>query len=555
MDLPQLIGAYYTAFASKAEIQSCKNLYLERIESGAGRNQYAMYMRAGLKTVAATLNRAKLKCRGLLELNGFVFDAQDDTVYLLQSDYSVFRTYASIVDDGLPVSITASETSGFVVSGGVFYRLSDVLQTPAQPFIPSAIAVIQGLVVCLEQGTNRFFFSSDDGQTWNALDFQTAEAYPNALVNLVVDHQELWLFGNRRAQIYVLTADPNAPFQAVSGGIVEQGLAAKFALCQLDNSIFWLGQNKDGALMFWRANGYSPVRVSNHAVENTWRSYGANFSDAQCATFQQNGHQCIRLTFPSANGGLGATWNYDASMSPEMAWTEAPWWNPILSRYESHRGSSYVSAFGKILVGDRANGCLYEMSPDFTSDFGYPIRWERRTPHQVADGKRVQYHRLGLFMQTGVGTPNAPTTWWNDRHLSPLEFAGDLAAALAQHPPLMSVDQANAMQAIFNYAPYNQDTPLPPTLMAPQIDPPLMAQYGFFDPAANPMVSMRYSSNGGATWGPYQDRSMGRVGEYSKRIYWTRLGMSRDRVYEFSGMAPVQTAITQGTLEAAVGLS
>lgn len=55
----------------------------------------------------------------------------------------------------------------------------------------------------------------------------------------------------------------------------------------------------------------------------------------------------------------------------------------------------------------------------------------------------------------------------------------------------------------------------------------------------NPTVMMRSSDDGGKTWLPERTSSAGKVGEYGKRVYWLRCGISRDRVYEFSVSDPI----------------
>ena len=62
----------------------------------------------------------------------------------------------------------------------------------------------------------------------------------------------------------------------------------------------------------------------------------------------------------------------------------------------------------------------------------------------------------------------------------------------------------------------------------------------------NPQVMMRFSDDGGHTWSREQWSGMGRIGQYYKRVFWRRLGMTlklRDRVYEISGTDPVKIAI------------
>ena len=63
---------------------------------------------------------------------------------------------------------------------------------------------------------------------------------------------------------------------------------------------------------------------------------------------------------------------------------------------------------------------------------------------------------------------------------------------------------------------------------------------------ADPQVMLRWSDDGGHTWSSEHWASMGKIGQYYRRVFWRRLGMTlklRDRVYEISGTDPVKVAI------------
>ena len=63
---------------------------------------------------------------------------------------------------------------------------------------------------------------------------------------------------------------------------------------------------------------------------------------------------------------------------------------------------------------------------------------------------------------------------------------------------------------------------------------------------ADPQVMLRWSDDGGHSWSNEHLASMGSIGEYGRRVFWRRLGMTmklRDRVYEISGTDPVKIAI------------
>jgi len=65
-------------------------------------------------------------------------------------------------------------------------------------------------------------------------------------------------------------------------------------------------------------------------------------------------------------------------------------------------------------------------------------------------------------------------------------------------------------------------------------------------PITDAFVSLRWSDDGGHTYSNYHLATMGQTGQYGKRVFWRRLGMTmklRDRVYEISGTDPVKIAI------------
>lgn len=55
----------------------------------------------------------------------------------------------------------------------------------------------------------------------------------------------------------------------------------------------------------------------------------------------------------------------------------------------------------------------------------------------------------------------------------------------------------------------------------------------------DPVVMMRYSDDSGYTWSDEQRGTLGKIGRYGWQIFWFRLGVSRNRVYEFVCSDPV----------------
>ena len=68
---------------------------------------------------------------------------------------------------------------------------------------------------------------------------------------------------------------------------------------------------------------------------------------------------------------------------------------------------------------------------------------------------------------------------------------------------------------------------------------------------SDPEVMLRWSDDGGHTWSNEHWSKMGQIGQYGRRVFWRRLGMTmklRDRVYEVSGTDPVKIVIVGAEL-------
>jgi len=64
-------------------------------------------------------------------------------------------------------------------------------------------------------------------------------------------------------------------------------------------------------------------------------------------------------------------------------------------------------------------------------------------------------------------------------------------------------------------------------------------------------IMMRFSDDGGHTWSKELWRSLGEIGEYSKRVIWHRLGITKGqpRIYEISGTAATSVTLLNAYLD------
>ena len=71
---------------------------------------------------------------------------------------------------------------------------------------------------------------------------------------------------------------------------------------------------------------------------------------------------------------------------------------------------------------------------------------------------------------------------------------------------------------------------------------------------SDPQMMLKWSNDGGHTFGNEVWRSMGKIGEYSHRAVWSPLGSAFDRVYWAEVTDPVKRVIVGAALDTTEGL-
>lgn len=75
------------------------------------------------------------------------------------------------------------------------------------------------------------------------------------------------------------------------------------------------------------------------------------------------------------------------------------------------------------------------------------------------------------------------------------------------------------------------------------------------DPSVNPAAMLQTSRDGGKTWGPERTAAIGRLGEYSTRVFWNQCGQARNRVDRFRFAAACPIRLVDAEIEVQVGTS
>lgn len=389
------VGPAYQARSKNLAAQRCINWYPVASEVG-GSKVRALYPTPGLRLFADVGSEAPV--RGAFEAAGLLYVVCGAACYRFNNK-GVKTTLGTLLTSSGPVTFAQNPTQILIADGaaayivtiatGVFAQVTD----PDCP-VPTHCAILGGFFIANQKGTGQFFISSQyDGTAWDALDYATAEAAPDNIVGLTVSNEQLWLLGEKTAEVWTLTGDGDFPLRRLGSAVLEYGCAAKYSITKGGNTLFWLSANEAGQGMVMSAAGYQPQRISTYAIEYAISTY-ERIDDALGFSYQQEGHTFYVLTFPTA----GVTWVYDLST---QQWHERAFWELEQARYSRHRANCHAFAFGLHIVGDYSNGKLYVLDMDTYTDDGELIRRLRSTDHISELLQRITFNSLHVDMEAG----------------------------------------------------------------------------------------------------------------------------------------------------------
>jgi hypothetical protein len=261
------------------------------------------------------------------------------------------------------------------------------------------VDILDNIFVYNNPGTQQFAGSNILSPITPALSFASKFTGPDNLVSLIVDHGQIYLLGETTSEVWADVGAFPFPFQRIPGSSSQHGIVAKFSVARVGNSFAYLSKNIRGQAEIVMMNGYFPVRISTHAVENTF--INQDVTDARAWTYQQGGHEVYVISFPS----LDITWCYDVATSMWHKWLYCD----DMNQYHRHRGNCCINFQNMVLIGDWQNGNIYELDPTNFTDSGQPIRRLRRTTHLVSDYQREYFDELQVYFQPGVGLTGITT--------------------------------------------------------------------------------------------------------------------------------------------------
>lgn len=289
----------------------------------------------------------------------------------------------TMADNGDQLTIVAEP------KGWVYTVSTDTFQQITDPNFPGSAYVCElagYFVHVIPDNTGQFIISAlNDGLVFDALDVASAEMDSDSLIAVWSDHGELWLFGVDTIEPWGTSGNADFPFSPVLTARIQRGCAAAFSIARQDNSLFWIGDD----MVVYRANGYTPLRVSTHAIEKLLQDSSDVIQSAIGGSYTQNGHSFYSITLP---GQWTLYFDNSTGMWHERSTFGLNHWKAV----------GTISVYGKILAG-QLDGNLYSLELNKYTDDGLMIQRVATSPPIHANTSRMTMSRLQVDVQPGMG--------------------------------------------------------------------------------------------------------------------------------------------------------
>lgn len=398
---PGFVGGAYAGANPVSGNETLVNWYPSRVETPGSPFEWELLPTPGVMTFGTATTAGG---RGAWAGDGRCFAIFGDTLFEIDSA-GTLTSRGTVANDANPATFATNGDAGnqlLITSGGSAYCYDLAADTLTLVVGGGVLmgGVVDGYgVIFINTPGSVSFQISDlfDLATWDPSQFAQRSISPDLWQAMLVDpYGYITLLGSKTGESWSNAGLYPFPFAPDRSGLIEEGIAAPFAFRQAGKAKVWLSTNANGGYQVMAARGFTPQRISDHALEHAIAGYSAAaIAEARIDTYEDRGHAFCLLTFPSAR----ATWCFDFATG---RWHRRA--SFIAGDFTYWRPSFHCVAFGKLLALDPEGTDVFEVSRESALDItGEPMVRERQTPAVANENQRLFFDRLEVLCQPGVG--------------------------------------------------------------------------------------------------------------------------------------------------------
>ncbi len=408
-----MTGGFYTSRSRPISSQECSNLYVH-VNEGGGLSQESLFGTPGITQLATS--------GGVLEVNrsshvmaGISYFVNGANLYRLTrtTSGSGIDSFAldslgaisgsgrvSMTDNGTQLMVLVPGGNGYIWNEGTstFTQITDPDFTANGN--PQHVVYIDGYFLITTDSKKFIISALNDGLSYNALDFGSAEADPDDIVAPVVVNNQLYICGGETLELFrnaAATTGAGFPFIRVDGGVVSTGVFAAFSVVNAAGTFFFIGGDANDEPRIFVFSGGDAIVISTDAIDSLLEELtDTQLGDVFSWTYTQNGTTFIGWTLPST------VVVYDTK---SKRWHERKSFDVIddVSNEFRWRANSVIKAYGRILVGDNQDGRVGALDLDVYDEYGQNILRTLATIPFSNVGNAIRVPSIELTVESGVG--------------------------------------------------------------------------------------------------------------------------------------------------------
>jgi hypothetical protein len=393
---------FYVSRAMPLSSQVCINWYaLENKLSTGEVLSVSLLGTPGLEQLATSgvLNQIN---RGGWTFKDKAYFVNGTGLYRLESDLTTLTSLGtiagtsrvSIADNGTQMLILVPGSAGYIFTTGPdsLATITDVDFTASGN--PQNVVFMDGYFV-LSTDTKKFITSAlNNGLSYLATDFGSAESNPDAIVAVFRHKSSLFVFGTETGEVFGNIGGASFPFQRQQGFILTKGLIAPDSISVAGDSFMYIGNGRGEGPSVWGFSGNSVIKISTPAI------------DELLETELENGVLSTVFSYSYAHdGSYFIAWSL-ANTTIVFDQNNGRWHerqSDITGTMTSWRANSLILAYGLLLAGDSIDGRIGKCDIDILTEYTETIeRTVSGRPFQN-QGMPFTVPFIEITMESGVG--------------------------------------------------------------------------------------------------------------------------------------------------------
>lgn len=231
------------------------------------------------------------------------------------------------------------------------------------------VTYLDGYISVMTQKCGIYASEPNQPGAWLSGNYLIASIEPDDGVRLA--KQLVYILAFKKYSVEVFYDAGNAsgsPYGAVQGGKVSVGCRHANSVAQLEGSIFWVAQSRDGGTSVWAMDNLKAEQISTPAIERLLQQ--ADYTTVYSWTARVSGHKYYGVTIKNSN----LTLVYDITARHWYQWTDTN------GNYLPYVSTTYT-VDNQVIFQHESNGKTYKLELTNYTDDGNIITWDLYTPN------------------------------------------------------------------------------------------------------------------------------------------------------------------------------